>query len=108
MEQSLTNEVEGNKLIAKFMGRERGYESTYEIFYANLQYHSSWDWLMPVCYKWDNVFEECLVDSDISKEYEGLCDLLDEAVTLYKILPVFKQLVENIKWYNNQVNIAKK
>jgi hypothetical protein len=99
MSNTLTQEqIEGNKLIAEFM------EKRYFAGERLLKYHSSWDWLMSACYKWDN-----LTDAEIKEgtfyEYERLCDLLDAKVTLYEIFPVWEQLVENIKWYNaNKLN----
>ena len=47
--------IEGNKIIAEFMGKTRRYETTIEIFYDNLKYHSSWDWLMPVVEKIEGI-----------------------------------------------------
>jgi hypothetical protein len=64
------------------------------------KYHSSWDWLMPACYKWDNLFVETAMEYPKAMEYEKLCDEIDNAVSRYEILPVFNQLVENIKWFN--------
>lgn len=39
----------GNKLIAEFMGKEEGYDE--HDIWQTFQYHSSWDWLMPVVHK---------------------------------------------------------
>jgi hypothetical protein len=80
--------------LAKFNDIERNY-TKYE-----LKYHSSWDWIMPVCYKWDNLFEGTAIEYPKAMEYEKLCDEIDNAVSRYEILPVFNQLVENIKWFN--------
>lgn len=65
----------------------------------DLKYHSSWDWLIPACKKWD----ELIFPTDNPKllvEYCRKCDLLDDMVTCYEIEAVFEQLVKNIKWYN--------
>ena len=104
-------QIEGNKLIAEFMGKSiypvggtkeykkwKGEFCDYSLF--QIEYHSSWDWLMPACYKWDNLFKETPLEYPKAMEYEELCDALDNAVSRYEIMPVFSQLVENIKWYN--------
>lgn len=71
-----------------------------EFYYKNsLKYHSSWDWIIPACKKWD----ELIFPADNAKllvEYCRKCDLLDDMVTCYEIEAVFEQLVKNIKWYN--------
>lgn len=64
------------------------------------KYHSSWDWIMPACYKWDNLFFDVALEYHLAQQYELRCDALDNAVSQYKIIPVFNQLAENIKWYN--------
>lgn len=112
--------LEGNKLIAKFMGLipikyklngEKGnsfitkedninYEG-FEKFFCmkDAKYYSSWNWLIPACKKWD----EMIFPNDNIKllmEYLQRCDSLDNKVSCYEILPVFEQLVDNIKWYN--------
>ena len=52
--------MKDNKLIAEFMGRlykqeflEKGVGGVFEevVLYEDLQYHTSWDWLMPVVIK---------------------------------------------------------
>jgi len=54
--------IEGNKLIAEFMGDYRAkYKVSNDYTLANamlktLKYHSSWDWLMPVFKKiWESI-----------------------------------------------------
>ena len=105
MDKQLTIQA-GNKLIAEFMGLKIG--NAWQVWNsmadyskdADFEYHSSWDWLMPACHKWDR-----LTDAEIKEgtwpEYERLCDLLDTKVALYEIQPVWNQLVENLQWYNS-------
>ena len=67
----MKNTKENNKLIAQFMGKEI-YQKHHES-----NYHTSWDWLMPV-------IEKCLIgESEQSKEisnttikniYESICN----------------------------------
>ena len=79
---TMTNEIlEGNKLIAEFMGWKKDGQSSYDfsddrvfrgylydrsvsynyahecfsIFERDLPYHSSWDWLMPVVEKIESI-----------------------------------------------------
>ena len=53
--------IEGNKLIAKFMGHSQD-DHLYGMViddkyytYTLMKYHSSWDWLMPVVEKINNI-----------------------------------------------------
>tara|TARA_R100001440_G_scaffold66791_1_gene87893 strand:+ start:68 stop:379 length:312 start_codon:yes stop_codon:yes gene_type:complete len=66
---------EANKLIAEFMGSNlNGLESwQYE---EELQYHTSWDWLMPVIDKVKSI------DHDwIDQEAQHIIDDIDNALT---------------------------
>jgi hypothetical protein len=113
--------LEGNKLIAKFMRIKffrrpkfaqfilgdidelKWKDSNGELISINnLKYHSSWDWLIPACQKWDNLMHtnSKLIGSKLIITYLKKCDTLDNIVACYEILPVFEQLVKNIKWYN--------
>jgi hypothetical protein len=120
------NIIEGNILIAKFLGwtfhkktnfwNLNGYTcdcfTVGKEFLFNpgirvnkLDFHSSWDSLMFACKKWDeldvNIYKRPnLKQLKINNEYIELCERLDHFVTLYEILPVWEQLVENIEWYN--------
>jgi len=109
--------LDGNKLIAEFMklpyiGKDMHGFSGYVfdlavgkikgnvLCYAsteNMQFHSSWDWLMPVvhkCYKlqygkgWSksNCLQYCM-----SSDYF----MAENAIEL-----VYKEVIEFIKWYN--------
>lgn len=105
---------EGNKAIMFFDGAEESeinilgktakaikYKDGYYPHDKPKEFHNDWNALMPACYKWDKLTDEILADG-IWYEYERLCDLLDTKVTLYEILPVWQQLVENIEWLNSQ------
>ncbi len=109
--------IENNRLLALFMGwkpQESGYypinHCDYDIYGNPIQstigpykgeqplhmYHHSWTWLIPVCQKWDNLFQ----NETLPYEYIELSVALDEQITLYEITPVYNQLLKNIKWYN--------
>ena len=94
--------LENNKLIAEFMqSLEDGLYKDGLYFYeggyydTNMEFHTSWDWLMPV-------IERCLVgEAEQSEEvsntaikniYEGICN--------QDIHFAYKSVVEFIKWYN--------
>ena len=138
---------ETNKLIAEFMGakiksKKFGYTSTssygywfedFNISYdgisvSNLKFHKSWDWLIPVVekienlnlkeffYKWNeeektryNFMSICV---DISYNYCNIYVELEldppyeiSSVTLdSKIEAVYKAVVNFINWYNEKNN----
>ena len=89
---------ENNKLIAEFMGAEKTHiKSVGDIYcpvpskngseYADkLQYHTSWDWLMPVI---DKCYQE-----HMSKH-------IADAVMTCNIDKAYQVVVEFIKEYNN-------
>lgn len=105
--------IEGNKLIAEFMGYKEGfphkidrygYEQTvegYRIDYddvaiEDLEFHSDWNWLMPVIRK---IIGYCINESEkafLSNEYTSILETIPLAI----IEDSFKVVVEFIKWYN--------
>jgi|ERR1035437_6013415 hypothetical protein len=90
--------IEGNILIKEFIGKEIRGQFGRILSVEEYAYNYKWDWLMPACYKWDSIYT--IQEGSLSKRYEELCDALDKVVSCYEILPVWQQLVENIKWYN--------
>ncbi len=58
---------------------------------ADLKYHKSWDWLMPVV-------EKCY---QCNHEEGDLHMRLNDAVLTVNIEEVYKAVVEFINWYNN-------
>ena len=91
--------MKDNKLIAEFMGVEKTYNPSTEkvLSYAvnddvqclphELQYHTSWDWLMPVVQEIEMEFLEV----PESMLHVSLYSTIDE---------VYKAVVEFIKEYN--------
>ena len=100
-----------NKLIAEFMGAKYDKDTTFPIHKDDLwlpvhgivrftainngktiNYHKSWDWLMPVvskCYEYgelDNHYREEIVAS-----LSGVIDIED----------TYKAVVDFVKWYND-------
>ena len=94
--------IEGNELIAEFMNIDVGHYTSYpeegrtQFSKNDLEYHSSWDWLIPACKKWDTLE----VEDENLVEYTKLCDQLDNTVSFYEIEPLFQQLVKCIEQYN--------
>lgn len=98
--------LEGNKIIAEFMGETVLPIKECDLFpliqgedgLRQTKYHTSWDWLMPACYKWENLQD--FYKTNKASEYRKLSGILGGIVYEYVIEPVYIQLVENIKWYN--------
>ena len=122
----MTNEeiIEGNKLIAEFMGgkfrkskdkntldkyfdlKDKGY-----FYYENeICYHASWDWIMPVLEKIEQI--GCIVEISyslvcmcricvIGQKHENTFNIInDNNGGLEPIIAIYKSVVEFIKWYN--------
>lgn len=95
-----------NELIADFM--EFPYKRTGLTFSeprvlfvskAKMEYHTSWDWLMPVVDKIERLGNRCEIGITKCKIYSA--DYNRE--TFYaatKILAVYEHVVDFIKWYN--------
>lgn len=110
--------VEGNKLIAEFMGWSKSdyhntpnkmYNGAIGIHVDHLQYHTSWDWLMPVVEK----IEDCRIVDDygfsvnidnwqviIKSLLSGKIITSNLSGAKSKIEATWQAVVEFIKWYN--------
>ena len=96
---------ESNKLIAEFMGAEKTHIQSGKIgdiycpvpskngseYADKLQYHLSWDWLMPVVQK-------------IEQDCEGVPQEMINISLYSDIKEVYKAVIEFIKDYNNGKN----
>ena len=81
------NTQENNELIAEFMGVDP-IDIDYAIDeYGKLKYHLSWDWLMPVVEK-------------IEQVHEGVPQELIKLSLFSTIDEVYNAIIEFIKWYN--------
>ena len=102
--------LEGNKLIAEFMGftvGEFGFQEPGEEWqqpFKHLKYHSSWDWLMPVVEKIETLGYGVKIHG-IQCSVNRLLE--DETIVQYvcgdvskKIELVHMVIVEFIQWYN--------
>lgn len=109
--------IEGNKLIAEFMGAEKSFYGDYMIFtidnpqytgkinHSDIKYHTSWDWLMPVVEKIEE--NGCQIEIELYSCYVINSEkLLDEMNILFqahcdsKIKAVYEVVVSYIRWYN--------
>jgi hypothetical protein len=109
--------TENNKLIAEFMGFEKEYpnsenwfkkyiedEDVWETRHVNqLQFHTSWEWLMPVVEKIESLgFEFFIVEnrSKVKHNTDHSIDVLCYLEGGSKIDITHQTVVEFIKWYN--------
>jgi hypothetical protein len=89
------NIAENNRLIAEFMDVEHTLrDSKTDIpFSVNLNYHISWDWIIPVLKKIETV-------SDIIPDNSNLIGDITMAQLDYDLTELNLAIVEFIKWYN--------
>jgi len=108
------NIPQDNKLIAEFMGWEKagpgiptGYFNSHNDYfdYEDLQFHSSWDWLMPVIVKIaDDTAFELVSGYDYSYWNNMGHKAMDKEFGGYGngIEAIHEAVVEFIKWHNEQ------
>jgi hypothetical protein len=80
--------MENNKLIAEFMGvvfhdDENQYYSSDGIYMVIHQYHTSWDWLMPVidkCYQehMSKHIADAVMTCDIDKAHQVIVEFINQ------------------------------
>lgn len=99
--------IEGNKIIAEFMGGKlKVYNISNAEYYImsnkqkwmpeELKYHTSWDWLMPVYVKMQNI------GADKGLSYEKFYTNFHVGVTIGDIRYSWLAVVDFINWYNQQ------
>jgi hypothetical protein len=91
--------MKDNKLIAEFMGVDYVDIDTYLENNKELQYHTSWDWLMPVANEIIKSRDEQNADWDLTDLNYALCTT--------NIEYVYKAVVEFIKEYNRTTDYNK-
>jgi hypothetical protein len=112
--------IEGNKLIAEFMGFEFGgvaFLTPHKKILANgdesslyfpedLKFHSSWDWLIPVVEKIEKegfIFYIKENESSIENHWDNaLIKSFGDYVAPTKIQACYMAVINFIKWYNGQ------
>ena len=100
--------IEGNKMIAEFMEFPVFMIHDELIWYDHdgareVKYPTSWDWIMPVCYKIQNKKYHILVDDSITP-YINACKLFKNGLIRANIDVVYSGVIKFIKWYNTQKN----
>lgn len=108
--------MKDNKLIAEFMGYKTSNCITYRINDISLepkemQYHSSWDWLMPVVDKIRmlEIVEDFNINITCDVCIEGISNL---SIHIYvegnstTLKTTYKAVVEFIKWHNKQEKVC--
>lgn len=116
----MTDIAEGNKIIAEFMVWEYrgGFTKIWATPLVNnkahlyredeMQFHTSWDWLMPVVEKIEKFgYASSIEGGDSDEGY--LCDFIDinnmecSCASNYtsKIEAVWRSVIQFIEWYNS-------
>ena len=106
------NTTENNKLIAKFMQPSFNGVGLYNqdgvhFPIEELEFHISWDWLMPVVQKIESLGYTFTIAGVMAKVTKVL-DIENSIVSLVlgdksqKLRLVYETVVELIKWYNQQ------
>ena len=96
--------IEGNKLIADFMDvgttEKDNILYTYKVgeFCIKVQYHTSWDWLMPVV---DKIVRTAWNMEGAYKQIE----IVEEKLCIVEIDFLWKAVVQFIQWYNSNKTI---
>ena len=100
------NTQDNNKLIAEFMGITPNEAGVYHVSkhkgydLENLNYHTSWDWLMPVVGK---------IKDTSYRFYRKEIDDIDNVLTCdLRIEKLYQAVVEYIKYHNKVIESDKK
>jgi hypothetical protein len=102
--------TENNKLIAEFMNVDQVDIDTWIDTEGSLKYNTSWDWLMPVVEKIENITNQLFEDVKY-KQYHSVRLSFNASwwsvrtvrgFNKDKKLAYYEAVVEFIKWYNKK------
>lgn len=103
---------ENNRMIAEFMGAVEVRENNFKfpnlvglpLQIGTIQYHSSWDWLIPVVEKISKTFGEWDYEDERRLKAEEIfyMDNMFSEFLQNDINAVFGRVVQFIEWYNEQ------
>lgn len=68
----------------------------------DLEFHSSWDWLIPSWVKFNNLGLKHFSCIEIRKEYIMYRNIISQVIIKGDIESTFKLLSQAIEWYNKQ------
>ena len=106
--------IEGNKLIAEFMGAAKSWYGDYMIFtvdnpqytgkinHSDIKYHSSWDWLMPVVEKIKKLGWQFQLNSyEVSNEAAFINgeNFIRNTSWSTPLLATYNTVIDFIKWH---------
>lgn len=99
-------EKNDNELIAEFMGvtfDPQEYQGDrigrHGVTIKGTQYHESWDWLMPVVEKINNLN---MLDYNLDRDSQWLHEKVITTRVNCELQFLYKAVVQFIKWYNSQ------
>ncbi len=101
MEQNI---LEGNKVIAEFVGWQHHEDANYDAHeMSKLKYHSSWDALVPA---WKKFYDEIIAGNDsffcdyYTEEAKTDFDCMEYSLLSGNIIAAHKHFLNLINWYN--------
>lgn len=97
--------IEDNKLIAEFFGEYSIIENNKPLYTFELdefKFNASWEWLMPVVEKIENLNINCRVRIESSSCKITNYQYYNIEVANNKIDATYKAVIEFINWYNKQ------
>ena len=82
------NIEEGNKLIAEFMGKDVGHGNMVVIYktWTEMKYHYSWDWLMPVVERIEEIEIRGMYMVIIEQQYCCIKHVAEGDILLYETI----------------------
>lgn len=100
--------LEGNKLIAQFMGKDDEHRFLFDHLNTKALYHISWDWIMPVIEKIKElkhpvyIYESHIQNTvEIFRLNDSSSYIIRKSSTKEKPIDlVWSAVVEFIEWYN--------